>query len=156
MWYRVSGVNRSTGQEGTFNVQANSREEAEQAAQRSMIVSEIDLEPGYNPPPPPPPVPPGAVVPDYKAITGGATVLRVLALLSYGCATLCAFGFIIAIMASLGGMNKDAMSLALPLIAIGISQVICGAILNMLAAVGEAVRDMARNSFHLPGESHEV
>ena len=141
MWYRITGVNRNTGTDATLNVQAASRQEAEQIGQRSLIVAEVELEPGYNPPPSEP------IIPDYKAITRGASVLRFFSLLNYAVAILCLVGVVIALVASADRHESSDTTQAVGLLITGFWLLVSGAVLGMLAALGEAVRDMARNSF---------
>jgi hypothetical protein len=50
MKYKASGIDRTTGQETTRTSDATSKPEAEQIAQRSMVVAEIEAVQSQVPP----------------------------------------------------------------------------------------------------------
>jgi len=170
MRYRVSGADRTTGQDITRTIDAPSKSEAEKIAARSMLVSGVAL--GDEPKPPALDyagirteadrlgdgngddraelrgrLSAGAKepIPNYGAILLGASLLRVLAALSAIGGALELVAGILALAASGAGIGERLQ--AEQLISSGVMALVGAAVLGMLAALGAAIRDMARNSF---------
>ena len=158
MRFRITGSNRATGHELSTTIEAATESQAREIAAHSMTITEIHEEEDpltvdYASPPredvparlPPKPVQPAAA-PDYGAIKRGALVLTILAVLCYvGGAISLLFGFAILLLSS--NHSQFDTATAITLILGTISSFITGAVLEMLAAIGIAVRDIARNSF---------
>lgn len=88
-------------------------------------------------------------VPNYGAIVTGASVLRAAAVLSYLVALL---SIVIGVITFVQAIQRQASFSSAWLLAIvpivsGIGSFVSGLILHMLAHIGLAVRDIARNSF---------
>ena len=153
MRYRVHGVNRTTGQPISQTIEAFDEPEAHVIAQRSIIVSEIEpeLPPTdvleYSPRAGVVPLAKPAV-PIYQSILTWIAVLRVVGVVCFAGCALAAFAAVECFINAQHGEDgpllvtwgASALFGAIVLVAIG-------AVLWMLVALAEAVRDMAQNSF---------
>jgi hypothetical protein len=147
MRYRVKGVNRTTGIEVSRTFEAGNEELANAMAQPTMVVESIRLEGGGGRDDDAP----AAVLPyqtaiamnttpTYGSIQIGVSVLRVFSVLCYIAAAL----FFLGTFAAFNSANTIG---AVASVSMAFYSAAMGAIIGLLAGIGEAVRDIAINSF---------
>lgn len=154
--YQISGADRATGAERTVTIPARGEAEARRVAEQTMYIATLfELRDDAAPPTRPASAPTVAYaspaagkIPDYPGIRSGATLLVVLGLIFLGVGLL-AIVFGVYVLTSRDRPTAAAAIGGIPLIAYAVVSVGYGILLRFVASLGEAVRDMARNSFKM-------
>jgi len=162
--WRIVGAEKTTGEEVAIEVDAHDEASAElEANERGVLVAEMEeihavpLEyqaPTY-PAEPVPRQPMPAIQddpsqpPDYKEIRSGAETLDLLAALCTGLAVFAVFGALFAVMVAISrGSGVDLVVAIISGVLGFMLWIVAAAVLNMLASLARAHRDMVRNSYH--------
>ena len=153
--WEITGADRNTGEDRTFSIDAATKRDAILLVKdRNVLISDVRCtipdEP-HLPSQPSPTIKPVAAPgnpPDYEEIIAGAAALKICAGFSnaLGVLSLIAAAIVCVVCLSHGELIQGVTAL----ISLGVWGAWClilAIILGMLASVGEALRDTARNSF---------
>jgi hypothetical protein len=167
MRWQVDGAEAATGKETSLTIEALTAAEAEQQARyNGILVSRVERTdkpaPGLTYAPAhgfdKPVAPAAPEAPEYRAIQNGAWFLRLFGGIAHatgvvvaGLGVVAAVRIIVVARRDGGPVGPDSYRMAAALAGLGalwaFMYFAAGSVLKMLAAVAEAVRDIARNSF---------